>query len=173
MKHASPACAPHRTRLTLWRARLAAACLAAGVAAAATAQTGVPSEFQGAWVPAKAACGSPLRLLVGTDRLTFENGGDRQDLGGIEMAGPGYFAPDYRGIMAVLIAEFSGQQPVTVIFNTGEKKGMAMAEFAPVMPGKATPQLAAYNGRITSLRLAKRFPFDKLPLKKCSATASR
>jgi hypothetical protein len=86
------------------------------------------------------------------------------------MAGPGYFPPSYSGIMAVLIAEFDGQQPATMTFNVGEKKGVAQIEFAPVMPGKPTPQLTAYNKRIGQLGLAKRFPIEKLPLKRCAAS---
>jgi len=87
------------------------------------------------------------------------------------MAGPGYFPRGYAGIMAVLITEFDGQQPATMTFNANEKKGAALIEFAPLMPGKATPQLTAYNKRITQLGLAKRFPIDKVALKRCAATS--
>ena len=76
--------------------------------------------------------------------------------------------PGYRGIMPVLIAEFDAHQPATVTFNVGEKKGVAQIEFAPVMPGKTTPMLNAYNTRISKLGLAKRFPLDKVPLKRCA-----
>lgn len=89
-------------------------------------------------------------------------------LGGIEMAGPAYFAPDYRGIMAVLFTEFSGHQPVIATFNLGEKKGAAQVEFASVTPGTATAQLKAYNPHISKLNLAKRFPLNKVLLKKCA-----
>ena len=71
--------------------------------------------------------------------------------------------------MAVLITEFSGQQPVIATFNVGEKKGAAQLDFAPVMPGKATPPLTAYNARISKLDLARRFPLNKVALKKCPA----
>ena len=142
--------------------------LAAAASAAAATPNAVPAEFQGRWVPSKATCESPVAVLVGADRLTLVNGKDSEALGGIEMAGPGYFAPDYRGIMAVLITEFSGQQPVTASFNFGEKKGVAQLDFAPVQPGTPTPQLKAYNARISKLNLAKRFPLDKVALKKCA-----
>jgi hypothetical protein len=149
------------------RAVVESVCLA-GVFAAGSAGAGVPAEFQGVWVPTKAACGSPLRMVVGADRLTLEQGSDRQELGGIEMAGPGYFPPDYRGVMAVLITEFDGHQPVTVTFNAAEKKGSALAEFSRPLQRNATPQMAAYNMRITTLKLAKRFALDKVALKKCA-----
>jgi hypothetical protein len=134
----------------------------------AAALSAVPAEFQGTWVPSKATCESPVRVLVAADRLTLANGTDSEALGGIEMAGPGYWGRDYRGIMAVLITEFSGHQPVIAMFNYGEKKGAAQVEFSPVMPGTATAQLKAYNAHISKLNLAKRFPLNKVLLKKCA-----
>lgn len=132
---------------------------------AAVAQ--VPAEYQGNWVPAKGSCESGTRVIVSANKVTLVNGADKQDIGGIEMAGPGYFAPDYTGILAVLITEFDGQQPVTVTFNVGEKKGVAQADFSPVLP-PGNSQAAAYNARINQLNLAKRFPLNKVTLKKCA-----
>ena len=135
----------------------------------AQAQTAAPAEFRGTWVPSQASCESPLRMLVAADRVTLTNGKDSQTLGGIGMAGPGFFPPDYRGIQAVLLTEFSGHQPAVVTFNAGEKKGVALAEYSPVQPApKPTAQLSAYNAHISKLNLAKRFPLDKMPLKKCA-----
>lgn len=128
---------------------LSATLAAASGASHAVPANAVPAEFQGTWVPSKATCESAVRVLVAADQLTLVSGSDRETLGGIEMAGPGFFPPDYRGIMAVLITEFSGDQPVTATFNVGEKKGTAQVEFAPVMPGTATPQLKAYNAHIS------------------------
>ena len=148
-------------------------CLAlVGVLVAASsvaAQRTVPTEHQGRWVPSKAACDSALSIQVAADRVTFINGKDTEALGDAEMAGPGYWGPDYRGIMALLLTEFNGDQPATVSFNYGEKKGVAQAEFAPVMPGRPNAQTNAYNAHIQKLNLAKRFPLDKVPLKKCAA----
>lgn len=141
--------------------------LAAFAAAEVLAAPAVPAALHGTWVPAGAKCESSVRMQVAAASLTFVNGADSQVLGGIEMAGPGYFAPDYRGIQAVLITEFDAQQPVTVTFNADEKKGVARAEFAPVVQGRQTPQLKAFNARITKLDLAKRFPLHKVALKKC------
>jgi hypothetical protein len=155
------------TRLTL-----TSAFVLAGLAAPlATAQTGpVPADLQGTWVPVKATCESPVRVVITADRLTLMNGNDKQAIGGIEMAGPGYWGPDYHGIEAVLITEFDGQQPLTATFNAGEKKGVAQVAFAPLQPGATgNALLAAYNKRITELNLARRFPLDTVPLKKCAA----
>jgi hypothetical protein len=147
------------------RILLAIAALA-GISGAA-AENLVPAGFQGKWVPAKAVCTSPVAVLITADRLTLVNGSDRQALGGIEMAGPGYFQPGYNGIMAVLITEFSGQQPLTATFNVGEKNGVAQVEFAPIMPGASNALSRAYNARISKLNLAKRFPLHAASLKQC------
>jgi hypothetical protein len=144
------------------------ALLAAFVAADLPAATPVPAPLHGKWVAASASCDSSVRMQVAATSITLVNGSDSQVLGGIEMAGPGYFPPGYRGIQSVLITEFDGHQPVTVIFNAGEKKGVAQADFSPVMPGQQTPQLRAYNAHVGKLNLAKRFPIDKASLKRCS-----
>ena len=162
----------HRARPGIRFARLSSlvttALCAASVATNVVAAGNVPAQFQGRWVPAKAACESAVRMLIGADKLTLVNGSDTQILAGIEMAGPGYFPPDYRGIMAVLITEFDAHQPATVTFNVGERNGVAQIEFSPVMPGKPTPTLNTYNARNSKLGLGKRFPLDKVPLKKCA-----
>ena len=147
---------------------LVVAALCAIGATHAAAAGNVPAQYLGKWMPAKATCESAARVIVGADKLTLVNGGDTQPLAGIEMAGPGYFPPNYRGIMAVLITEFDAHQPATLTFNLGEKKGVAQVEFSPVMPGKPTPMLNAYNARISKLALSKRFPLDKVSLKKCA-----
>jgi len=96
-----------------------AALATALVASTASAANPAPAPLQGAWVPASAGCDSPLRIQVAANQLTLVNGADRQTLGGNEMAGPGYFAPGYRGIQAVLITEFDGHQPATMTFSAG------------------------------------------------------
>jgi hypothetical protein len=139
---------------------------AALVASSAFAANPAPAALQGAWVPASAGCDSPLRVQVAANQLTLVNGADKQTLGGNEMAGPGYFAPGYRGIQAVLITEFDGHQPATMTFNAGEKRGVATLEFSPVTPGPG-PALKALNAHLAKLDLAKRFPLNKGTLKKC------
>ena len=153
-------------RTLKFRSLLAFIAVAAAAPAAAQFKD-VPAQYHGKWVPTKATCESPAALVVSADRLTLVNGKDREALGGIEMAGPGFFPPGYRGIMAVAITEFSGQQPASATFNVGEKKGAAVIEFAQVMPGR-NPQQNAYNARISKLNLAKRFPLHNVPLKKCA-----
>lgn len=133
----------------------------------AGAQAAVPAEFHGTWAPAGAACDSAVRVLVSAQVLTLFNGKDSAAIGGIEMAGPGYFPLGYRGLEAVLITEFNGHQPATMTFNAGEKKGVAQVVFSTVTPGKGNAQLNAHNARIARLNLVNRFPLNNLPLRKC------
>lgn len=149
---------------------LAATAVVIGTSGAA-AQNTVPAEYQGRWVPTKTTCESPAAVVIAANRLTLVNGKDSQTLGGIEMAGPGWFPPDYRGIMAVLITEFSGHQPVIALFNVGEKKGVTTVEFSPVQPRASNAQLNAYNAHISKLNLARRFPLHNVPLRKCPGAA--
>ena len=141
-------------------------CLAAPVAAQ------VPAEFQGEWVAASAACTAPVRARFEAARVTLVNGADMESFGGIEMAGPGYFGPDYSGISRVLITEFEGAQPVTATFNVDEKKGVAQLELGVPTPAHpANKVAAAANARLAKLSLRKRFPLQAVALKRCPAGA--
>jgi hypothetical protein len=148
------------------------AATAAVTPAPAVAGARVPAELQGTWARDATACASGPRLHVGGDRVRLESASDVQVLAGLEVAGPGYFPPDYRGISAVLFTEFEGDQPATITFNPGERRGLAQVEFAPVMPGRATPQLARYNARVSQLDLARRFPMNRQTLRRCTAAAA-
>ena len=139
----------------------------AGAARPAAAQ--VPAEFAGDWVPASAACSSPARVRVEAARITLVNGADNEGFGGIEMAGPGFFGPDYRGIAAVAFTEFETDQPVQLNFNYNEKKGVAQAELASPVAGNVNAIGKARNARLAKLNLVKRFPLHMVPLKKCAA----
>jgi len=148
------------------RTQLSLVCgLACFVPAHAGAQ--VPVEFQGDWVAAQATCDGAVRFRVEAAKLTLVNGADTQSFGDVEMAGPAYWGPDYKGgIEAVAFAEFSGDQPVIATFNASEKKGVAQLAFGEPTPGPG-PMLAALNARYQKLNLVKRFPINKTPLKKC------
>jgi hypothetical protein len=164
----------NRTQLSV-ALSLACVTLTAGpVAAQAPSQFAqVPVEFQGDWVAAQATCDAPVRFRVEVTKLTLVNGADSQSFGGVEMAGPGYWGPDYKGIEAVAFAEFNGDQPVIATFNLNEKKGVAQVGFAQVTP-RAPPNSpsAALNARTQKLNLTKRFPLHQVPLKKCPARAA-
>ena len=158
---------PRRPSPRLVRASLFALALVSGAAPSAAAQ--VPAEFTGDWVPAAALCTSPARIRVEAARVTLVNGADSQSFAGIEMAGPSFFGPDYKGIMAQAITEFDGDQPVQVTFNLQEKKGAAQAELASPVSGNVNAYGKALNARLATLNLVKRFPLHQVPLKKCPA----
>lgn len=143
--------------------------LAFSAVTARPASAQVPAEFAGEWVPASAMCTSPARIRVEPARITLLNGADKEAFAGIEMAGPAYFGPDYRGVMAVAITEFDGDQPVTMTFNASEKKGVAQAELASPIGGNVNAYGKALNARLAKLNLVKRFPLHQVPLKKCPA----
>ncbi len=143
------------------------------ILAARSASAQIPAEFLGDWVPSAAQCSSPTRVRFEIAKITLANGVDRESFAGIEMAGPAYFQPGYTGIMAVAFAEFSGDQPVIANFNVQEKRGVAQLDFASPTPGRASnAAVAALNARYAKLNLAKRFPLNAIPLKKCPGTAA-
>jgi hypothetical protein len=137
--------------------------------AASTATAQVPAEFHGEWVAASAACTAPLRARFEAARVTLVNGADMESFGGIEMAGPGFFGPEYKGIQQVLISEFEGDQPVRATFNFEEKKGVTALELnVPTPAHPANKVAAAANARLAKLNLVKRFPLQNVPLKRCA-----
>jgi hypothetical protein len=137
---------------------------------AALAQQQVPAEFQGEWVAASAACTAPARVRIAAASITLVSAADKESLASVEMAGPGFFPPDYNGIQQVAIADLGGDQPVSVTFNYQEKRGVALAEMAPPGPDRpGNAALNALNARLRKLNLAKRFPLHQVPLKKCPA----
>ena len=132
-----------------------------------TAQSTVPSQFNGDWVPQKATCESaPARLRVAGGNLTLINGKDMQTYGGLGVP-TSYFGPDYRGISVVAIADFEGAQPFTVYFNADEKKGVTRVEIYVPMPASTNPQIA--KTQAAAKALATRFPINNVPLKQCPA----
>ena len=61
----------------------------------------------------------------------------------------------------------AARDPYIVTFNLGEKEGVGLVEYSPVTLRPNAP-VDAYNARIMKLNLAKRFPMDRVPLKKCA-----
>src|SRR3954452_14143858 len=63
--------------------RIAAAAVAFAALTLGTSQTmtggSVQAEFRGEWVPANAACTSPLRLIIEPNVVTFVKGADRAE----------------------------------------------------------------------------------------------
>jgi hypothetical protein len=130
----------------------------------ALAQTPIPAEFRGDWVPQKAECTSAVKLRVAEATLTLINGADTQSWGNVGVP-TSFFGPDYQGISAVALPDFDGSQPFTVYFNADEKKGVTKVNIYTEMKGPMNPAVAKIQAAAKTL--ATRFPINDLPLKKC------
>jgi hypothetical protein len=119
-------------------------------AAHASAQDAVPADQAGDWVPAKAGCASPLKLVLAGSQATLVNGADRLTTGNVGVT-YSYFGASYQGISFVLMPDYDKSQPYVVYFNTDEKKGQTTVEF-------------------NDASLRKRFPLEKTVLKRCPAS---
>lgn len=127
----------------------------------------VAPEFRGDWVPATATCSSDLRLRVTGSSLTLINGKDSATYGDLGIA-VSYFGPDYSGISVVVMPDMSkDEHPFSVFFNADEQKGVTTVSIDQGDEVKG-PAAAYYNPVIRAARqLAKRFPLEPGPLKKC------
>jgi hypothetical protein len=56
----------------------------AGVTAHAMTGGSVDAKFRGTWVPASAACTSPLKLVIEANKVTFVNGAQRAEYSRLE-----------------------------------------------------------------------------------------
>jgi len=148
------------------RLAIATAVIFAAAALATQAQDKVPSQFQGDWVPATAACTSTVRFRVAESRMTLINGADKADYGNLG-ASTSFFGPEYHGISVVFLPELnSNNPPFTVYFNADEKKGITQVDIYTAMPGPMNAPGRALQA--AAKKLATRFPLNKIPLKKCA-----
>ncbi len=130
--------------------RVAVSVLALATLVFGTAQTmtggSVAAAFRGEWVPAKARCTSPLKLIIGANVVTFVKGTDRAEFRNLDQC----FACAGRDVenVTLLSTDAMGDSPFTLYLD-GSKK---------------TPTVEAlYNDK----KLGSRFPFGKALLKKC------
>ena len=107
----------------------------------------VAAEFRGEWVPAKARCTSPLKLVIGASAVTFLKGDDREEFRELDQC----FSCAGRDVENItwLSTEAMGDSPFTIYLDGSKKKAAVQVDFS--------------NDR----RLGARFPFGKAPLKKC------
>jgi len=124
--------------------------LLALVCSAALAMTGdnVAVPFRGDWVPAKASCESPLKLVIDANVVTFVNGGQRAEFRKLEQCFScmGHDVQD----MTLLSTDAMGDSPFMITLD-GRKK--------------AKPGVSADLGN--DKKLAARFPLGGAALKKC------
>jgi hypothetical protein len=141
----------HRSRRWLaGQLILLAAVLSPLVAAAQT--DAVPADQLGVWVPAKSDCKSPLKLELAPKQMTLTSGKDRVSHGNVQLS-YSYFGNSYQGIQFAAMPDWDKTQPYVVILNADEKKGRAKIYFSDAA-------------------LKKRFPLEKVPLKRCASAVA-
>ena len=124
---------------------LALAVVAADVSLAMTGGS-VDTAFRGQWVPAKAACESPLKVVIEANKVTFVNGAQRAEYPKLEQC----FTCMGRDVTNIvwLSTDAMGDSPFIIHLDTKKKQ--------PVLVDLSNDK-----------KLAARFPFGNGPLKKC------
>ena len=107
----------------------------------------VAAEFRGEWVPAKARCTSPLRLMIGPNVVTFVKGADREEFRKLEQCFScmGHDVED----ITLLSTDAMGDSPFTIYLDSSKKKADVKVDFS------------------NDKKLGARFPFGVAALKKC------
>ena len=130
--------------------------VAASVFALATLTFGTPQTmtggsvavaFRGEWVPAKAACTSPLKLIIEPNVVTFVKGADRAEYRKLEQCFT-CMGHDVENI-TILSTDAMGDSPWTIYLDGSKKKAALTVDFS------------------NDKKLKIRFPFGTAPLKKC------
>ena len=126
---------------------LAAAALACGTAIAMTGDH-VAVPFRGEWVPASAACTSPLKLVIDANVVTFVNGPQRAEFKKLEQC----FSCMGQGVedVTLLGTEAMGDGPFMITLD-GRKKT------------RPTLSIDLSNDK----KFSARFPLGTGALKKC------
>lgn len=125
--------------------------LAALACATAMAMTGehVAVAFRGDWVPAKAACTSPLKLQIDANVVTFVNGNQRAEFRKLEQC----FSCSGRDV-----------QDVTLLST----EAMGDGPFMITLDGTKKARPAVSIDLSNDKKLGARFPLGTAALKKCS-----
>ena len=121
--------------------------LLAGSAAQAMTGESVAVAFRGEWVSAKAACDSPLRLVIDANRVAFVNGAQRAEYRKLEQCFS-CMGHDVKN-MTLLSTDAMGDSPWTITLDGSKKK----------------PALSVAVGKPENL--GARFPLGDKALKKC------
>jgi hypothetical protein len=107
----------------------------------------VAVEFRGEWVPAKAACTSPLRLKIDAHLVSFVKGTDRAEYRKLEQCFS-CMGHDVENI-TLLSTDAMGDSPFTVYLDGSKKRVGVKVDFS------------------NDKKLGARFPFGSEGLKKC------
>ena len=103
---------------------LALAALAYGAAHAMTGGS-VEAAFRGEWVPAKAACNSPLKLVIDANVVTFVNGAQRAEYRKLEQCFS-CMGHDVQN-MTLLSTDAMGDSPFTITLDGTRKTKPAVS----------------------------------------------
>jgi hypothetical protein len=127
---------------------LAQSLLASGSAHAMTGES-VDARFRGDWVPARAACTSPLKLVIEANAVTFVNGAQRAEYRKLEQCFS--CAGGARDIdpPTMLSTDAMGDSPWTIYLDRKKKTPTLTLEFS------------------NDKKLGARFPLGTAALKKC------
>jgi len=107
----------------------------------------VVATFRGEWVPAKARCTSPLRLIIEPNTVTFVKGDDREEFRKLDQCFTcmGHDVKD----VTLLSTDAMGDSPFMIYLDGSKRKAAVQVEFP------------------NDKKLGQRFPFGRTPLKKC------
>ena len=119
----------------------------AGATAHAMTGGSVAAGFRGAWVPASAACTSPLKLVIDANVVTFVNGAQRVEYRQLEQC----FTCMGRDVdnVTLLSTDAMGDSPFLIYLDASKKKATVRVDFS------------------NDKTLGTRFPFGTAALKKC------
>ena len=119
----------------------------AGVTAQAMTGGSVEATFRGTWVPASAACPSPLKLVIDANMVTFVNGAQRAEYRQVEQC----FTCMGRDVtnVTMLSTDAMGDSPFMIDLDASKKKSSVRTDFS------------------NDKKLGGRFPFGAAALKQC------
>ena len=124
-------------------------CTAVTLTSPAPQMTGgaVEAKFRGEWVPAKARCTSPLKLIIGANLVTFEKGTDRAEFKKLDQC----FTCMGRDVenVTILSTDAMGDSPFMIYMDGSKKRASLTVDFS------------------NDPKLGSRFPFGKAALKQC------
>ncbi len=123
--------------------------LFAGSAAPAMTGDSVDPKFRGDWVPGKAACDSPLKLVIAANAVTFVNGAQRAEFRKLEQCFS--CAGGARDIdpPTMLSTDAMGDSPWIIYLDRKRKTATLTVDFS------------------NDKKLGARFPLGTAALKKC------
>lgn len=132
------------------RRAVIAALVLSGGAAQAMLGGSVDAKFRGDWVPAKAACTSPLKLTIGATVVTFANGAERVEYKKLEQCFSCAGGARDLNPPTMLSTDAMGDSPWMIYLDRQRKTPTLVVDFS------------------NDKKLGARFPLGTAALKKCA-----